>query len=669
MINFPILEQLDVADYGMFPGIEASEPGLHVRFQPGLTLILGANGLGKTTLVILIYRMLTGPYDIPGLGGGGPLGNIRLTSILMRANDRQIFAHRVFDNARTARACLTFRLGSHLILIERNLKDLKLIRFTVDGKSLLAISDIEEESFQAAMLQLIGVSSFGDWILVLRHLVFFFEDRRMLVWDASAQRQILRLIFLPVDISRQWTLQEREILEIDSRMRNLNAALTREERAMAKNEVKLASSADVRHELQTLEKLQEIDEERQEKLEAEVVDLEAGRDKARLRFLKVEQERESRYRELERAKLLAIAARFPDRSETARFIFAQLLTENKCLVCGNDAPTAAADYASRINHKACVVCGSDLADRDKVIPQAEVSDKRVELVVADLEAIEKELVEARSSLQEAVRRHESHFEEMAGLNAKISERSLRIDLLIRNLPPAETEMHKERRELASMRSRVEELRRELKFKRSAFRTFVDQVNVDLATHSEEIRRSFGQYAEGFLLEKCALIWSLKKDRLGETGDFFDFPAFELEMTGTDFPTPVRRSGPEQVSESQREFIDLSFRMALMAIGGISGIGSLVFDAPESSLDAVFSQRAATVLSRFASTAGDNRLVITSNLVDGQLIPNLISKATTSSDRRSRVVDLVGIAAPSAAVRELRKEYEAVRDKLLTEKNP
>ena len=74
MIRFPIFESLDVEGYGMFPG-RASRPGLHIALQPGLTLVLGANGLGKTTLVTLLYRMCTGPYEIPGLAGSAALGN------------------------------------------------------------------------------------------------------------------------------------------------------------------------------------------------------------------------------------------------------------------------------------------------------------------------------------------------------------------------------------------------------------------------------------------------------------------------------------------------------------------------------------------------------------------------------------------------------------------
>jgi hypothetical protein len=118
-----------------------------------------------------------------------------------------------------------------------------------------------------------------------------------------------------------------------------------------------------------------------------------------------------------------------------------------------------------------------------------------------------------------------------------------------------------------------------------------------------------------------------------------------------------------VSESQREFIDLAFRMALISVAGVPNAGALVIDAPESSLDAVFVRRAADVLTRFASFGSDNRLLITSNLIDGDLIPELARQNGIRSARDARVVDLLKLAAPTAATRELGPEYRDVRNRL------
>jgi ATPase subunit of ABC transporter with duplicated ATPase domains len=126
MINFPVFDELKIEGYGLFPGDEESEPGLHVQFQPGLTLILGSNGLGKTTLVTILYRMLVGPADIAGLSSRAELGYISLQATSLSSSARAVFARRVSDGARNASARLRFNLGTHRILVERRISSHKL---------------------------------------------------------------------------------------------------------------------------------------------------------------------------------------------------------------------------------------------------------------------------------------------------------------------------------------------------------------------------------------------------------------------------------------------------------------------------------------------------------------------------------------------------------------
>lgn len=665
MINFPVFEDLDVQDFGLYPG-KADKPGLKVGFKPGLTLILGANGLGKTTLITIIFRLLTGPFDIPALASRSDLGNASLKVAALGTTAKAIFAQRVTDGARDAIARLSFVIGTDKLVVERRLKDLALTKFLVNGVPQKA-EDLTV--FQPMIAKMVGVWSFGDWILLLRHMVFYFEDRRQLVWDASAQRQLLRTLLLPPAVAQAWTEDERTILELDSRMRNLRFAAYREEQALTEVETKVRDSVDVREELKALEGLQKTDVARREKLDNVFVDLDNRRQHSRLRFLKAQQERESRYREFERAKLRAVEARFPQRSDSARYILEQLFAEADCLVCGNHVPQAAALIEKRIAENDCVICGSNLTDPSLEVPSAKLADRRVKKAQLALEAIEPELADADQQRTSSEAEFDKTGIELAELDAKVSERTARIDLLVQRLPPGEQEIHKQRSELASMRSRVDALTKELTEKRNNFSAFVDTQNQTMAQKSATIMSAFSGFASGFLLETVNLVWAPQRARIGQTGEPIEFPAFELDMTGANFPTAVRRTGPEQVSESQREFIDLAFRMALMQVASVSDFSSMVIDAPESSLDAVFVTRAADVLARFADSKLGNRLITTSNLVEGELIPELLTRAAPSGDRVSRVVDLFKLAEPTAAIRELGGEYDRIMKNLMAKVEP
>ncbi len=652
MINLPVLNRLDVTDYGLFPG-KQDELGLHIHFIPGLTLVLGANGLGKTTLVTILYRMLTGPSDISALTGTGILGTASIRATTIPPYQKTAFAQRVVDGARTASARLTFNLGNYLVEIERNLKDLQLIGFQVNGVE----QSLDENSFQQKISELVGVWSFGDWILLLRHITFYFEDRRALVWDSSAQRQLLRILFLPIELARRWSIEEREILELDSQMRNLRAVINRVTQRVDTVESKVKSAENVLAEMKSLDESQLVDVAEREAMDKGFADLELKRQTARLRLLKAEQERETRFRELEHARLMAIESRFPDRSESARYLLAQLLTSSECLFCGNQVPDVAAILESRVSTHQCVICGSELA---KVITETDfagVTDSQISEYVAALQVIEPELTEAKLGLHEAEAEYNDLIHKGAKLDVAITQRSSRLEELVRRLPPGEAERLKQHEELALFRRQVETMQAELVSKRSAFIEFLQTENRSLVAKAQEIQSVFNFYAQGFLFDDCILTWSPHLQQLGQSGEMIEFPAFEVELGGTNFPSLVIRSGPEQVSESQREFIDLSFRMALMEIAAAGSFGSLVIDAPESSLDAVFSNRAAVVLARFAQPERQNRLILASNLIDGKLIPKLISLTKSKQEDNSGIIDLFQIAEPTRATREMKSEYE------------
>ena len=655
--SFPIFQSLSVRDYGLYPGAEGGKPGLHVRFRPGLTLVVGANGLGKTTLITLMFRMLVGAFDIPQLGVGDELGFRRLAAGPVTPTQRSMFAARVADRAATATATLEYRLGSATVAVERRLDTLALRSATLGG---LAFED--EAAFQAAVAEHAGLGSFGDFILMLRYLVFYFEDRRQLVWDASAQRQLLRMLFLPPDVALRWTEMERSILQNDSRMRNFQAVVGKAEKMLAGGLAKASAAGELRAELQALEALQDPARQKLEDLERLTDELDRRRQDARLLNQSAKQERESRFRALEHAKLVAIEARFPGRLETGRYMIAHLMTEESCLVCGSHAPEAARMYAHRLEGGRCVVCDSDLSRSESIVEPREVADERVSKADRLLGAADRELVGSARERESSEADFDRHTADMTLLRSEIATRSARLSQIIDLLPPDEAVLRNQRTELAAIRGTLEEMKADLVRERLEFRGFVEDCTAALLSSSGEVVDEFERFAGTFLSERVSLTWTSRSVAVGQGGEAIPFPAFELNMTGSDFGDTVRRAGPGDVSESQREFIDLAFRMALMKVAG-GGASGLVIDTPESSLDAVFARRAADTLLRFGQQDG-NGVLVTSNLVEGSLLPTLVQAIARSRNKKDRLVDLFKLARPTAAVAADRAEYDEFRRKLL-----
>lgn len=662
MINFPIFEQLEIKNFGLFPGTK-EKAGIDIHFNPGLTLILGANGLGKTTLITILYRMLSGANDLPRTTleapelGGGSLDVRPLTTA-----EKALFANRVQDLASNAKAILRLSLAQKQLSIKRNLKDLSLITVCFGNSEVFA----DEKEYQAKITSLSGVPTFGDWLLLLRHMVFYFEDRRELVWDKSAQRHIFRTMFLSPQEAIKWYQLERDILSLDSQYRNDTASLNRLKRRIATYDRATGDEASLRAELIILTKLQEVDEAAHFELVNDADDLDAMRHSLRKSLLEAELEVDKSARALESEKLAILKNYFPTGKQTVQHLYSLLIAQNNCAVCGNEASSVAEELSERVTNLRCVVCGNDLApDSSSNESIISFSKEKVKSLYEKLEAVRGRVNALRSELDSISARYDAVATRLVDTRAAIVERAKHIGRIENSLPQEDEKQAQNKSELSALSKTLTDDRVELTRLAETFKDIVDQANTCILQYSGAIKNAFAAFASGFLAEDVKLKWSPVKKPLGQTGIAkVDFPAFNLEMSGSNFTAPTIRIGPEAVSESQREFIDLAFRMALIHVAGSGNGGSLVIDAPESSLDAFFVKRAANVLCRFGRTDSNNRLVVASNLIDGQLLPEMIKNGIPPEEQVQRLVNLMDVAIPTAALRENRSEYEKELRKIL-----
>ena len=164
MVRLPILTALRVTDYGLFPG-DPPDSGITWSFQPGLSLIAGINGLGKTTLLTMILRSLTGPYDLTTEGVTQSL-RVILPESPVRLSPPQIrfFRQRVADGARKAKVTLSTNIGDTAVTISRRLSDLYLEGLTINGKpaELPQRAIDREDEFQGKLTKLIGCAPRTD---------------------------------------------------------------------------------------------------------------------------------------------------------------------------------------------------------------------------------------------------------------------------------------------------------------------------------------------------------------------------------------------------------------------------------------------------------------------------------------------------------------------------
>jgi hypothetical protein len=168
----------------------------------------------------------------------------------------------------------------------------------------------------------------------------------------------------------------------------------------------------------------------------------------------------------------------------------------------------------------------------------------------------------------------------------------------------------------------------------------------------------------FLVERCELVPHQTEVTIGQEGERFGIQAFDLDLGSSTEVGAARRDSRTDVSESQRIFVDVAFRIALIQTCVASKAGTLVVDAPEGSLDAVFSTNAARLLFAFVSSRTDRRLVVASNLIEGSMLPKLAELSGVVDEADPRLINLLDVAAPTAAVLERGAEYRDVLQRAL-----
>jgi energy-coupling factor transporter ATP-binding protein EcfA2 len=649
MAHFPLLQHLSVRNYGLYPGRDR-DGVFEVAFGEGLTLILGANGLGKTTLMTMAFRMVAGTYD---LLLAGEIGSAILEAHELNRATRRQFADRVNDGAKQARAILKFSLGDRAFEVERSLADLSLMRLVVDGSELSA----DEKIYQTQIETASGLGAYSDWLLVLRTLVFFFEDRRALVWDPGAQRQLLRCLFLSRSQASEWSTQEGVILRLDSRMRNLQAALHREQKEQRKTMQQLHGASNIRAAVEAAQASLEALNSRHADLVASVQQNDEERQKVRLNALRAQSDHDSALRELERVRLLAIAAHLPHTEESMQFLYARLMSDETCLACGTHGLSerrAALVIALEKHH--CLVCESALPKRDDVI---DIGDKLIEELQGRVEATHVRALDQADYLNDVNMRFQKNNEALTECTVERNDIEDSIRSLVSQLPPEQRKVIDQHDRLEEVEKLVVQLRAELQIERTKFVSSLDDYRSQIQINAEAIKEKFRAAANGFLFEESGLSWAPVSRTIGQAGgmDPVEYPGFAVELSGSDFVGLQRRASPSQVSESQREFIDLAFRMALIDAASPDHAGTIAVDAPESSLDAVFVDKAAEVLSSFATAGNSSRLIITSNLGAGELVPQLLRASAPAGKRMDAVVNLFDAGVPTRAMIESKADYD------------
>ena len=409
--------------------------------KAGATVVAGINGLGKTTLLTMILRAMTGPYDLTADGAPMELSVVLPPRpVALNSENIHLFRRRVVDEAENATVTLCARIGDSNVSITRRLNDLRLEQLEIDDESieLPRARGSREESFQSKLSEMMGFGSFVDVLLVLHHVVLFYENRPGALWDPNAQRQILRALCLDKNDAQQVVSLERELNSADSQARNVQTRITstkkRWEAAVKLEEAEEGNLA----ELETEQALLDAKLEKAIELDSEFAIADEERRDARLTLERAKLSREDAEGGVERVKYTILLRRFPSMDDTARMLLSRIMTHEKCLVCNTPAIGKRKDLEKRLEAGFCPVCGAEPSAQSGVVMPHEFDQAKLEQERKRVELAQEEEEVQHKRLKSANERYETTLQQLAEIRDEIEKRTRRSEALRKKLPDTVT---------------------------------------------------------------------------------------------------------------------------------------------------------------------------------------------------------------------------------------
>ncbi len=653
-VRFPVLRHIDVRKYAMYPGEDGSD-GFAVDLLDGVSVIVGINGIGKTTLLNMILWMLTGP-NTPTKGDLMRPGSGRHKR--RKVSNFTFFASRVGKPIPDAECTLRFSIGDDSVTITRSLATLQIKGL---WHNQARRRDADESAYLDLMLELTGTQRDWDFDFLVRHFIFFLEQKAPLLWGDEGQFELLRILFLNDALSSKCVRLMDEIAKLDSLVRNKNWQLED-----LREEIEELSSANNRpgHDTEDLEVLQyrlNAIKERLEDLNASVQDATIKcQDLEKLEF-EDEIALDSARQDLRRAEQRYFRDAFPHLPDTTELVFGRLLANEGCLVCGSECHTARKRLVRLQAENACPVCETpQMADgSSSLVNLGAIRLGELESKVQTLQAVYDDRRHQLEAMRETLLAVKN--EQRAAWREEVQLSSLVDDRTAQNLPTQDKTPSLQAK-LAAEEAELEVDRVELARKRKQFKGLLAKGHMEIALVADRICEEFGKYASSFLEEECKIEYSMSRRRIGQTGALMEFPSFVVKVGSAAANGLQLRSDATQVSESQKEFLDLAFRMAVMRTATDDASPCmLVIETPESSLDSHFVSRAGTMLRSFTFGSSRSRtprhsVLASSNLNRENMIPELLglgkARTTPQNEVRQRIINLLDLAArPKALVKE------------------
>ncbi|MFK0129147.1 AAA family ATPase [Streptomyces rubiginosohelvolus] len=646
-MRLPLIKKVNLSHFSLYRNKTENT----VQFGDGVFCLVGANGLGKSTFLSVINYALTGIVAAP---------DQKILSISEYYRNSlpysgEYFTGRVHQRDRdSAEVTLEFSVGEHEYKVTRGFfSPQALQRLVISGPGVSVEKHANPEDVDAGtelhelytslILQHTGLARFEQLVFLQLFLLTFDERRHLLFWDTEVARFALYLVFgldpAQADQAGEW---QRKADRLESQARNAQYAATtaRERRA------ELLARADSPFEVnEDLEERLQLLQQHKDDLETRVDEKGAQEKDAKLAVSTAVANHHSLSVEYSRLFGERLS---PHVRPMQHPLIARLLHENECGVCGAKEVDVS-PVRAQLDSGDCPLCRtgvSEAVDEDQTFVDLEVLDERLRKageLVQDrqdtLDRITRELAALRVEYLSA-------GEELAQFEEVNSSYISRKDEI-----KAQSGLIALAQELEAQQNDAARRRDDFRHRRDEYKALLEPLQRELAEKyaiaEREFVPKFQSLAHAFLGLDLSLV--LEQRARG--------PQLVVSIDGHE------RRESNQLSESQRYFIDIALRMALAEfMVGEEGTACLFVDTPEGSLDIAYERRAGEMFGEFV--ARGNRLVMTANLNSSRLVLELARTCRRQLMHVERMTNWAVLSEVQADAEDLFDEsYRAIQDSL------
>lgn len=570
---------------------------MHIDFSKKLNIVLGTNGLGKTSLLTMIQYSVIGPYcgELKTRNYGGEQKKRR------PMYEKGFFRNRMTKINKEAYVLVKYVINSDSYEVYHSLYEHKLRKVIFNGEELTGdvvgyetyetayfgkkeVSKYLINNYHQKLMKSTGLPDENSLIIMMNEIMFFTEDREYIFWNENTSKLLIAKYFMDAEQYAKYEEAQQLVKMYDSQARLKSYEMSFIKKFLGDEvlENKDIDKDEAVEKLSTLQKEISRVQEKLRKLNAQYNEEDKKRIENRIQY-------EQCVKSISELDDLWYKNIFPDQYNESYKRYAPSISMRKCPFCGTQGKVE----SKRVDE--CFFCGEPIKTKENVdLKEINIEKKNREIeretLQSNFETLKKEL--------DALKRKINEIEKELNLMLK-EENELKINLDKDNNDNYKkyTALELEKKKLQSMLDEAKENERQMRI----------EIDKRVEEVFQEYFKIFKKYASSFFGQKQKVNLKLvgnKEDRL-----------FKIVLNSSERETYY------DMSESQRIFVDLSYRLSILDYFHTNSY--FICETPDSSLDLLFEDNAVKTFSNYIDTG--NSLILSANMRNSRLITALLER--------------------------------------------